>query len=111
MSKPFIVMWCCEGLEGIIDVNDIEHSNMLQALKTGVLPKTSLDQYLSMMTMRARANTQRHYEIYAITAQEGIEEEDIRDMFENDPQHAADVCRRIGKKIYSDRANKKPAII
>lgn len=108
MSKNFVVMWCCEGLEAIVDVEGIEHNNMLHALKTGVLPKATIDQYLTMMMFRARANTQRHYEIYAISAQEGIEEDDIRDMFETNPQYAADTCRRIGEKIYSDRANKNP---
>lgn len=111
MSKNFIVMWCCEGLEAIIDVEDIEHNNMLHAIKTGKLPKASLDHYVTMMTFRARVNTQRHYEIYAISAQEGIDEDDIREMFDNNPQYAADTCRRIGEMIYSDRVKEKPAII
>jgi hypothetical protein len=45
-----------------------------------------------------------------ITAQPGITEEDIREMFENNPQSAADTVRRIGHKFYSDRETKEKAI-
>ena len=53
--------------------------------------------------LRARYNSQRHYEIYIITATAGISEGDIRNMFEASPQTAADTIRRIGQKYYSDR--------
>jgi hypothetical protein len=53
--------------------------------------------------LRARFNSHRHYEIYIITATPGITEDDVRDMFEADPQTAADTIRRIGQKYYSDR--------
>ena len=53
--------------------------------------------------LRARYNSQRHYEIYIITATAGISEGDIRDMFEADPQSAADTIRRIGHKYFSAR--------
>ena len=33
----------------------------------------------------------------------GISDEDIRSMFENDPQGSADLIRDRGRKIYSDR--------
>ena len=56
-----------------------------------------------MMLMRARYNTQRHYELYAITADDGINQKHIEQMFENDPQGSADTVRRIGHKIWSDR--------
>ncbi len=53
--------------------------------------------------LRARYNSQRHYEIYIITAAAGIDENDIRAMFEANPQTAADTIRRIGEKFHSDR--------
>jgi len=57
--------------------------------------------------MRARANGQRHYEIYTMMVQEGITDEDIRGMFEADPQGSADLIRDRGNQIYSDRVNQK----
>jgi hypothetical protein len=46
-----------------------------------------------------------------ITAQPGITEDDIREMFENDPQSAADTVRRIGHKFYSDRREENRVVI
>lgn len=61
--------------------------------------------------LRARYNSQRHYEIYTFSANPGIDVEDIREMFESSPQHAADTIRRIGNKIYSDRVNENDIVI
>jgi len=60
--------------------------------------------------LRARFNSQRHYEIYTFNAVEGIGEQDIRDMFDNNPQMAADTIRRVGHCMYSDRATQEVAI-
>jgi hypothetical protein len=61
--------------------------------------------------LRARFNTQRHYEIYAIGVDGTITQEDIRDMFETDPQYAADLIRARGERIYSDRRSQRDAIV
>lgn len=61
--------------------------------------------------LRARYNTQRHYEIYIITAAPGIDCDDIRAMFEANPQTAADTIRRIGHEYYSDRAREDRIVI
>jgi cell division ATPase FtsA len=61
--------------------------------------------------MRAQANTQRHYEIYAIGVDGNITQEDIAEMFKTDAQYAADLIRARGEKIYSDRRTQKDAII
>jgi hypothetical protein len=53
--------------------------------------------------LRARYNSQRHYEIYIITATPGIDRDDIINMFKADPQYAADTIRRLGQCYYSDR--------
>jgi hypothetical protein len=61
--------------------------------------------------LRAQFNTQRHYEIYVFDATKGITAEDIRDMFEASPQHAADTIREIGTVFHSDRQTQKAAIV
>jgi hypothetical protein len=61
--------------------------------------------------LRARFNSQRHYEIYIITATPGIDEDDIREMFEANPQGAAETIRRIGNKVFSDRARDYHVVI
>jgi hypothetical protein len=64
-----------------------------------------------MWRLRARFNTQRNYEIYIVHATPEITQEDIREMFEADPQTAADTIRRLGHKFYSDRATQPRAIV
>jgi hypothetical protein len=61
--------------------------------------------------LRAQFNTQRHYEIYVFDTVKGITAEDIRDMFEASPQHAADTIRGIGTQFYSDRRTEDQIVI
>jgi len=60
--------------------------------------------------LRARANSQRHYEVYSVHVDEGITKNDIVDMFNDSPQAMADLIRERGNKIYSDRIEKQRAI-
>ena len=68
---------------------------------------TNLGSMVRHLMLRAQANPQRHYEIYTITAVDGITDEDIRGMFDNDPQGSADLIRDRGHRMYSDRVDKK----
>ena len=95
----FAVMWDCHGLEAVQKVPDPADTTF--ALLKGTKPPTV--PALMHWELRARYNSQRHYEIYLITATPGIGEDDIRSMFEASPQTAADTIRRIGQKYYSDR--------
>ena len=104
--QQFAIMWDCYGLEVVERVPDGADTTF--ALLKGVAPPKLPN--LLHWQLRARYNTQRHYEIYVITAQPGITEDDIREMFENNPQTAADTVRRIGHKFYSDRETKERAI-
>lgn len=95
----FAIMWDCFGLEAVARMPDPADTTF--ALLKGEKPPEVPN--LMHWQLRARYNSQRNYEIYIITATAGIDEEDIREMFENNPQVAADTIRRIGRKYYSDR--------
>lgn len=103
----FAVMWDCHGLEAVARVPDPAETTF--ALLKGDKPPAPPN--INMWGLRARYNSQRHYEIYLITAQPGIGEDDIRGMFEADPQVAADTIRRIGHEYYSDRARQDQVVI
>lgn len=110
MERKFVIMWCNEGLEGVVDITQIERAQLMRMISTGA-PLSSRDfQFLNHMMLRAQFNPQRHYEIYLITAVDGISAADVRSMFINAPQDAADTIRRIGTQLYSDRETKKPLI-
>ncbi len=95
----FAIMWDCYGLESVARVPD--PADRTFALLKGVEPPAMPN--INMWELRARFNPQRNYEIYLITATPGIDEDDIRDMFERDPQGSADTIRRIGQKFVSYR--------
>jgi hypothetical protein len=61
--------------------------------------------------LRARYNSQRHYEIYIFDDVSLITKDDIVEMFEASPQTAADTIRRIGTVFHSDRQTEKAVIV
>ena len=109
-SRPrtFCVMWDCNGLESIGEIVD-------PALKTWAVlankPVPREDFNIEHWKLRARYNTQRCYEIYAIGVDGSITQEDLAEMFKTDPQYAADLIRARGERIYGDRRTKKDAIV
>lgn len=100
----FLVSWDCTGLEAVINITDYEKETAWATLKNED-PPVKLGSMVNHLMLRARANSQRHYEIYTMQVQEGITDEDIREMFSNDPQGSADLIRDRGNQIYSDRRN------
>ena len=106
--RAFAVMWDCNGLEAIAEVYD-------PALKAWAIlgnktpPKENFN--IEHWKLRARYNTQRHYEIYAIGVEGSITQEDLAEMFKQDPQYAADLIRARGERIYGHRRTKKDAIV
>ena len=106
--RTFCVMWDCNGLEAVGEVVD-------PALKTWAIlankPVPREDFNVLHWQMRAQANTQRHYEIYAIGVDGNITQEDIAAMFKTDPQYAADLIRARGERIYGHRRTKKDVIV
>jgi hypothetical protein len=108
MSHTFVLSWDCTGLEACINVSDIDKERMWDALKSADdnpnkgRPHT-VGSLVNMLMLRARFNTQRHYEIYAIDTDDSITACDLRELFEQDPQAGAELIRDRGRKLYSDR--------
>jgi len=115
-TTRFVAMWDMTGLECLINVTKLdkdhaqwEKENIFRILKDQDRTIKPAHVPLDMMIMRARANSQRHYEIYAFDSE--LSEQDIREIFEDSPQVMADAIRNVGHKFYSDRANKKQQVI
>jgi hypothetical protein len=108
-EHQFIIMWDCNGLEYLADITADEQRVTWERLKGNQVPRHSYANPQHLV-LRARYNSQRHYEIYTFNAAEGIGEQDIRDMFAASPQTAADTIRRVGYCLHSDRAQQEVAI-
>ena len=110
MSHQFLIVWDNLGLECCIDITEDEQRRMWQQLKGEPVSDSKIPN-LNHIMLRARMNSQRHYEIYTCEAVDGITALDIREMFEASPQTAADTIRRLGHCIHSDRAQKDRVLI
>ena len=119
----FIVSWDNTGLEACVDVTEdrdqsesFEQEKLFDILRDPeTVPQNEhlrrVNQMVSTMMMRARYNPQRHYEIYTVTTDRGITQQDLCDLFETSPQAAADMIRERGTRLYSDRVNQKQIVI
>ena len=107
-TNAYLIVWCSTGLESVIPIGQyelIDRENTFRILNDADPLSNPVNHIISTLVIRARYNSQRHYEIYAIEAHDGIKERDIETMFENNPQGAADLVRSIGYKLYSDRVS------
>lgn len=104
MTKQYLLMWDCYGLESVIDINKINQEMTWAALQDKLNSRpVSVNKLISLFTVRARANPQRYYEIYIVDTTEDISADDLTNMFNDEPQIAADLIRQRGQKLYSDR--------
>ena len=114
--RYWLVSWDNLGVEFLDDItryhpDNWARANLFNAIKENKLPDCNYPN-LFAITMRARANSQRHYEIYVFTSEDEIEEEDILDWARKDPQSFADWVREHHTvKIWDDRAKTKPVIV
>lgn len=109
-------MWDMFGLEALINVTQIEKEheqwekeNIWRILKEQNETVRPAHVPLHQMILRAKCNSQRHYEIYTFDSE--LSEQDIRETFEDSPQVIADAIRNVGYKFYSNRATKKAVIV
>lgn len=113
-TNAYLIYWSSEGLESVTPIGQYEQidmDNTFRILQDQDPVRNPVNTIIQTMILRARFNSHRHYELYAITAVDGIVGPDIEHMFEIDPNQAAQVIRNIGIKLYSDRANKKKTVI
>jgi hypothetical protein len=122
-NNIFLLSWDQNGLESVISLHEIEHAieeqqkvRMWEILKsedavdTGNSAERDLNRYVNSILLRARVNPQRHYEVYTIHTTPGITAQNMRDMFENNPQASAELIRERGTKLYSNRSTTKVLI-
>lgn len=101
-NNKFIVMWCSTGLECVIDVSEVESDAFIAGLSG---KQYSVPFNLGTLILRARANSQRHYEIYAVETDAAISKQQLESLFSTNPQHIVNLIRANGHQIYSDRVD------
>ena len=106
-NTTFILSWDNYGLESCIDATELNMQHTLAVLSNTVPPRASkLQSVMSQILIRAKANEQRHYEVYSIQVDSSITADDLKLQFEQCPQDMADLIRVNGFKIHSGRQSK-----
>lgn len=113
-TNAYLVYWCEEGLESVVPITEyepIDAENTFRILNDQEPVRNPLNNIIQHMILRAQVNSQRHYELYAIDCDNNISKADIEQMFETDPQAAADLFRSRGHKMFCNRAIKNRVVI
>jgi hypothetical protein len=112
-TNAYIFSWDQLGIEAIVPITQYEHhdkQNLINMLSEKPTERNPLDSIVRSLLLRARYNPQRHYEIYIVDCDAGMDAKFWRRQWEEYPQETADLIRERGHKLYSDRVTKKPVI-
>lgn len=116
-SIIWLAYWCNDGLECIVNVSEFiarSKAELVEKLKTGEEPDRSANREINSliggMMMRARFNSQRHYELYTFTSTSGMSKENIEEWFEAAPQEAVNWIRKNGSGILKKAGSTTPLI-
>lgn len=101
VGNIFLLSWDINGIEAVVNITDLDKEKTWNVLQDK--PGPNLNHIVNSIMLRARYNGQRHYEVYTVTMSDDIDEEDVREMFDANPQGMADLIRERGNKMYSDR--------
>ena len=120
----FLLSWDMTGLETVLDLTTLERLRveeekirMMQILSDpeardpGDQTGAALNRAVQGILLRARVNSQRHYEVYTIQTDASVNERDMWELFTSNPQHAAELIRKRGNKLYSDRIEQRTQLI
>lgn len=113
-TNAYIFAWDNTGIEAVIPITQyeqVDRDNTMRILNDEPVVRNPLNGILQMLILRAKANSQRHYEIYSVDCIVELDEEYWKEAWESDPQGCADLVRERGVKLYSDRADKSKQVI
>jgi hypothetical protein len=95
-KNAYLFSWDCTGVEAIIPITQYEDWDTVNAFA---------------VLLRARFNSQRFYEVYAVDCDPGITEQDWRDMWAASPQMCADMIRKRGVCLYGKGIGQQQTVI
>jgi hypothetical protein len=112
MQRRLYLVWDDNGLEVCEDLTGIE-AECEQAEKEQIWeilkdPDTvhgnpgaqKLAHLYHATTMRARINGQRNYEIYLVTVDETVDQQDFRELFDTNTSYVKQLVRDRGVKVW-----------
>lgn len=112
----YLVSWCNTGFESVIDITKyspekIGKSNFVKSLsgeKIGY-EEIELNRMITSLTLRARLNPQRNYEVYAFMST--VDFETIEEVSQQEPQVLVNCIRESGVCLFNGRAETENNVI
>ena len=115
-AKHYLAMWDMQGLECLFDVdlhmnkyNEWGKQKVVSILKEEQVPIQPQGIPLQMLILRARANSQRTYEIYEFNST--VKYDELKEAFNDNPQPIVEWIRENGKQVYSDYVKQERKMI
>jgi hypothetical protein len=109
-ANTFILVWDMHGLESCVNATQVDREKVWDMLADKTVLNDKVGHIMSIFTLQAKCNPQRHYEIYAIDVGLEIDEDDLVNSFNNNPQEIAELIRLHGRMLYSDRIPKSECV-
>ena len=106
-QNAFIFSWDMYGIESIIPISQYEQvdkENLIRILKDEKPVRNPINSIIQSLILRARFNSQRHYEIYAIDCDPSLDLAFWQAQWNEHPQETAEIIREKGHRLFSDRA-------
>ena len=107
-SRVYICMWDENVFEVLKDCTSWERESLLNTIAGKTLKPAPVN--LQAMTMRARFNPQRAYEIWTFNTEESLDEDTLWSYAEDNPQGLVDMIRDRGKQLYANSKNAEARI-
>jgi hypothetical protein len=113
MSTQWVVLFDNEGLDTLVPWTDIAQDRMITKLSGGQIKSQNPQHIVSRIMMRAQFNPQRFPEVWTYQTDTDLPYDQMREMWNSDPQHMADLVRSKGDQLYGDKpgCKRKPAIV
>jgi hypothetical protein len=96
----YLLSWDDLGIEMVFDIDASQSKRVEAALKEERYEHRDPAEILEMALLRARFNSHRNYEVYAIQMPESLSETEVAEMFEKNFQIMTELVRKKGVKLY-----------
>lgn len=96
----FILSWDMLGVEMVHDIDGEQSRRVEAALKGEVYQYQDPGQLMEKASLRARFNTHRNCEVYAIALPDHLSEDDVREMINGNFETMTGLIKKKGIKIY-----------
>jgi hypothetical protein len=111
MSTQWVVLFDNEGLDTLVPWGELAQDRMLTKLSGGEMKSPHPQHIVSRMMLRARFNEQRSPEVWTYQTDTDITYNEMRSLWEANPQYIADLIREKGEQLHGDKPGTKSRVV